>query len=214
MLRNVNARKFSALIAALGMSIVSVSAHAQALYRWVDENGKVHYGDRIPPEYANNDREILNEQGITVGFEEGEITPEEQAELDRIAAAEAERQRERDAAAARDQMLLATYVSVTDIEDLRDRRINLLESQINVTELYLTNLRSHLESLEALAGRYEAQSAEVPENIVLEIDQTSDSVHIYEKSLVETRKQQDELRAAFDADIARFAELKQAQVRR
>ncbi|HYC08791.1 MAG TPA: DUF4124 domain-containing protein, partial [Steroidobacteraceae bacterium] len=31
-------------------------------YRWVDEQGVVHYGDHIPPEYATQDRAILNNE--------------------------------------------------------------------------------------------------------------------------------------------------------
>ena len=36
-------------------------------YRWVDEHGVVHYGDNIPPQYASQDRTILNSQGVEVG---------------------------------------------------------------------------------------------------------------------------------------------------
>jgi hypothetical protein len=32
----------------------------QKLYRWVDKNGQVHYGDSVPAEYAEQDRDVLN----------------------------------------------------------------------------------------------------------------------------------------------------------
>jgi len=210
-LRKVNAKVLSALIVSAGLIFLSTAATAQSLYRWVDKDGVVHYGDHIPPEYANNDRQILNQHGITVGFEEGEITPEEQAELDRIAAEEEQRDRDHQAAVARDQMLLATYLSVADIEGLRDRRIALLESQITVTELYLTNLRKHLESTQLLVARFEAQETPVPENLRLELEQTTESIDVYQTQLVATREQQQALRVEFDADIERFAELKQGK---
>ena len=47
----------------------SAQQHQQRLYRWKDENGVVHYGDKIPPEYANRDRDVLNRQGVDIGFE-------------------------------------------------------------------------------------------------------------------------------------------------
>ena len=28
------------------------------VYTWTDSNGLVHYGDSIPPEYANRDRDL------------------------------------------------------------------------------------------------------------------------------------------------------------
>ena len=54
----------------------------QRLYKWTDHNGVVHYGDKIPPEYANLDRNVLNDQGVRVGFEEGEVTEAERAVID------------------------------------------------------------------------------------------------------------------------------------
>ena len=50
------------------------SPQGQRLYKWTDSNGVIHYGDKIPPEYANLDRNVLNDQGVSVGFEEGEVT--------------------------------------------------------------------------------------------------------------------------------------------
>ena len=80
------------LTAAAGLSIVMADTSAQQIRKWVDKDGVVHYGDRVPPEFADRDRVILNEQAVPLGFEEGEITPEERAELNRIAA---EQERER-----------------------------------------------------------------------------------------------------------------------
>ena len=49
----------------------SSSDKQKKLYRWVDKNGQVHYGDSVPAEYAEQDREVLNRQGVPVGREEG-----------------------------------------------------------------------------------------------------------------------------------------------
>lgn len=183
------------------------------LYRWVDAEGNVHYGDRIPPEFADRDRNVLNEQGVRVGFQEGEITAEERAEMERVAtAAELERQ-EKAQVARRDRMLLETYLTVQDIEDLRDRRLELLESQIKVTELYLANLRKRLAVLQKEASGYKPYAAredapQVPEDLQLDITRTLASINRYEENLARTRVDQDSLRIAFDSDIARFKELK------
>ena len=108
----------------------------------------MHYGDSVPPEYAKQDRSVLNNQGVNVGFEQGELTPEQRAEKERQAAEAAQAQAQREEAARRDQTLLATYISAADIEDLRNRRLELLEGQIKVTELYLANLRKRLVTLQ------------------------------------------------------------------
>jgi Domain of unknown function (DUF4124) len=198
--------------------LTGVCAHAQQkqqqkVYRWVDDNGVVHYGDSVPPEYASVDRDILNEQGVAVGFEEGVITAEEQEQIDRAAAAaEAERQA-RVEAARRDRVLLETYLSVEEIEALRDRRLELLESQIKVTEQYLTNLRKRLDTLQTEAKVYKPVSADpdapdLPNNLRLDTSRTLASIRLYEQTLTLTRTEQETLRTAFAADIDRFRQLK------
>jgi hypothetical protein len=183
------------------------------LYRWTDDKGVVHYGDSVPPEYAKNERNVLNNQGIKVGFEEGEITPEKRAELERIKAEQEKERVKKEEARRHDKMLLDTYLSVSDIEDLRDRRVELLESQIKVTELYLANLRKRLVSLQEEASNYKPYTtrdgaAQIPENLQLDLSRTSHSINLYEQTLSRTREDEETLRNSFDSDIRRFKELK------
>ena len=46
-------------------------------YRWVDEQGIVHYGDHIPPQYAAQDRSVLNADGIEVSHLDAQKSPEQ-----------------------------------------------------------------------------------------------------------------------------------------
>ena len=183
------------------------------LYKWTDRDGVVHYGDKVPPEYANVDRNVLNDQGVRIGFVEGEITPEERAVLEqRERELEAERAVKNEIA-RRDHMLLQTYLSVADIEDLRNRRLELLESQIKVTELYLNNLRKRLIGLQAEASDFKpyttrSDAPQIPENLALDIRRTTASISLYEQTLSRTRSDQGALRDSFDRDIDRFRELK------
>ncbi len=203
------------LLAALAAAAAS-SAYAQQregeVYRWVDEDGVVHYGDRVPPEDSRRDRDILNEQGVTVGFEQGEITEAERAEMEREMEREAERAREHATRARRDRMLLETYISVDDIKNLRDRRLELLESQVKVTQLYLTNLRKRLSELEARAGRYRPNSDDedaprMPQGLASDLSRTRETIALYEERLESTRQEQQALRESFALDIERFREL-------
>jgi hypothetical protein len=185
----------------------------QAIYRWVDNDGIVRYGDRIPAEFANQDRDVLNQQGVQVGFVEGEVTEEERAELNRLAAIEQEVQRIRSDAARRDRILLDTYLTVRDIEDLRDRRLELIASQIRVTEFYLSNLRRRHESLARESRRFaplsdREEAPPIPESLVLDISRTEASISLYEQTLNRSRTDQISLRNAFDLDIDRFSVLK------
>lgn len=207
-------RIVSALVAALGTAFIGSDAGAQQrLYRWVDDQGVVHYGDRVPPEYADRDRDLLNSQGVAVGSQEGVLTEEERAEIARREALEEDARQARAESARRDQVLLDTYLSVGEIEQLRDRRLELLEAQIRVTEHYLNNLRKRLARLQREASDYkpysdDPQAPEVPEALGLELSRTIASISLYERTLTRSRTERESLSEAFARDIERFKELK------
>src|SRR4051812_45834888 len=49
-------------------------------YSWVDKDGERHYGDVVPPEYAQSERRILNSQGVEVQHVEAEKNAAQRAE--------------------------------------------------------------------------------------------------------------------------------------
>jgi len=79
--------------AAADKSKRSSSQVAPNLFKWTDENGKVHYGDHVPPEYATQERKVLNEQGVEMKTLEAAKTPEQIAEEERLAAERKEQER-------------------------------------------------------------------------------------------------------------------------
>jgi hypothetical protein len=212
-------RQHLAWLAVLAIALPSLtgaqpkSGQPGKLYQWTDDKGVVHYGDSVPPEYAKADRNVLNNQGVHVGFEQGELTPEQRAEKARLAAEAEQAKHQREQIARRDKMLLETYISVSDIEDLRNRRLELLEGQIKVTELYLANLRKRLLTLQDEASNYKPYTArenapQIPENLATDISRTAGSINLYEQTLSHTRSTQETVRNSFDDDIRRFKQLK------
>ena len=179
------------------------------VYRWVDDRGVVHFGDQVPPEYAPTDRQVLNKFGVTIGTEQGTITEEELA-AERKAAAEKAAIL---AAARRDDVLLSTYLSVEEIEALRNRRMELIEGQISVTTTYLGTLKEKLHQLQVEAGNFKPYSnspnaEQIDDKLAQELSDTVDSIALYEKTLQDTRMRQSRVILAFDADITRFKELR------
>ena len=179
------------------------------VYRWVDDKGVVHFGDQVPPEYAPIDREVLNQYGIPVRSEQGLMT-EEELEAERKAAAEKKAVL---AAARRDEVLLSTYLSVEEIEALRNRRMELIAGQVSVTTLYLQSLEEKLKRLQQEASTFKPYSKDpdaepIDEKLAEELSDVGDSIALYQKTLQDTRTRQGRVVSAFDADIARFKELK------
>ncbi|MGH8265249.1 MAG: DUF4124 domain-containing protein [Steroidobacteraceae bacterium] len=187
----------------------STGTQKEKLYRWVDDKGVVHYGDSIPPEYSKQERDILNKQGVQIGTLEAEKTPAQVAE--ELRKREAARQSQ-----ARDEILLRTYLSAEQIEQLRDQRLDLIESQIKVTTQYLRSRRSRLAELHTQSRLFRpystnASARPMPDQLAEELVRTMNDIRVQEESLDTKRNEQQSLRDQFHRDIERFKELKAAQ---
>lgn len=178
-------------------------------YKVVDEEGVTYYGDSIPPELNDYDKEVVNDHGVKVGEIEGRKTAEELAAERK--AEEARLQKELQERA--DRALLATYQNVAEIEMHRDRRVELFQAQSRVTELYLRNLGRQLEKLEREASRYapysDAEDAEmIDPDLVDAIKETKDTITRHENNLDKFKEEEAVIIARFDGDITRFKRLK------
>ena len=131
-------------------------AQQSKLYRWVDADGVVHYGDKVPAEYSELPKQVVNDHGVAVEQLAGKKT-EEEIEADRVAA-ELEMQKELQRRA--DQTLMVTYQTVDEIEMHRDRRVELFQAQSRVTELYLSNQRRALDMMQREASRFKPYNAD------------------------------------------------------
>ncbi len=190
------------------------TATAADTYRWIDEHGVVHYGDSVPSEFARTEQQVLNSQGVTISIIEGYKTQEQRAAEERIRIEQERIAREKAKRQARDSILLNTYLSVEEIERLRDRRLELLRAQSMVTEQYLGTLSARLGGLEEEATKFnypfdpESELPPLPENLAMEMVQTLEAVAQYESNLQTKREEQGNLIALFDMDIERFKDLK------
>jgi hypothetical protein len=195
----------AALLAAAAYAAPSSSKQGGIAYKWVDEQGVVHYGDHIPPQYAQQDREVLNSQGVPVGHVEAAATPE-QAAAAALKKAEVFKQRQHDS------FLISTYTSVKDIEALRDVRLDQLQGQRTAAEQYVESLRSRLGSLQVRAVSFQPYSSNpnarrMPDDLAENLVRTLNEVRVQSAALAAKSEEEKTLRAQFDADIQRYREL-------
>ena len=191
------------------MSVSAFAAEHDRVYRWVDEDGQVHYGDSIPPEYSDLPKQVLNEHAVTVEHLEGRKTEEQLVAEEK--ARQLEMQKELQLRA--DKALLATYLSVEEIVMHRDRRIELFQAQARVTELYLRNLERRLAKLKREAARYRPYSEDpdaplISEDLVADINETQSTIARHQKNLLKFQEDEQQIVARFEGDINRFKALK------
>jgi hypothetical protein len=187
----------------------SAGQKVQKLYRWVDSEGVVHYGDSIPAQYAELERQVVNDHGITVGVMHAKKTEEEIQEEKR----QEELRQARELQRRQDQALLATYLSVDEILLHRDRRVELFQAQARVTELYLSNLKRRLDKLEEEASQYRPYSTDpdaemIDPDLAGDLVTTKDTIERHKANLQRFHDDEQNIVARFDGDINRFKKLK------
>jgi len=202
-------RKFIVTLALISLSSSVFARDEQKVYKWVDADGNIYYGDSIPAEFAERPKEVLNDHGVTVGNLEGKKTPE-QLEQERI---ENEVRVAQELQRRADQALLATYLSVDEIEMHRDRRVELFQAQSRVTELYLRNLETRLQKLRDDASRYQPYSTDnnapmIGDGLAEDLRKTKDTISRHERNLLKYESDEKQIIKRFDGDIARFKILK------
>lgn len=172
-------------------------------YRWVDEQGVVHYGDHIPPQYAAQDRSVLNADGIEVSHLDAQKSPEQAAAAEK-ARTDVLKQRQHDS------FLVSTYTSTKDIESLRDLRLEQLQGQRAASAQYVESLRARLGTLQVRSLTYlpySANARRMPDDVAENLVRTLNEVRQQTAALAATSEQEKDLRRQFDADIQRYREL-------
>jgi hypothetical protein len=204
---------FGLLLALAALVPGAVPAAAQAAgtsnraiaYRWVDEQGVVHYGDRVPPQYAQKERALLNGQGVQVGHLDAQKTAEQ-------IAVETHQQQEVIRQKQHDSFLVTTYTSVKDIEALRDVRLEQLKGQRVAAEQYVETLHSRLLGLQSRARVFRPYNSKpgarrMPDDLAEDLIRTLNEMRTQTNALATKSTEESALREQFQADIERYREL-------
>jgi hypothetical protein len=205
-----NLIRLTSLTLSVVVGLSTGPAMAGKLYKWVDENGRVRYGDSIPPQYARKSNQTLNEQGVVVERKAAAKTPEQIAEEARIKAEQEEAERIRKEKAYQDRILLDTFTNEDEMVMTRDGKIEAIEAVIRVTKGRNEKLEQRLTELKQHAAYLERSGRPVPESLNKEITESRDQIAENLKYVKNRKQEQQNIRDKFEQDIRRFRELKTA----
>jgi hypothetical protein len=179
---------------------------AAKTYKWVDDKGVTHYGETIPPEYANKDRALLNKSGVVVDKQEV-LTAEE-----RRAKAAGDAKIRDEAAQARDQRrhdksLIDSYNNVEEIELSRTRSLQQVDARINSISSQLKMDTNNLQSLQKDADSRAASGGKIPAGLHDEIKDAQARVRSTQQELDKYKADKLIINTRYDTDKARYKEL-------
>ena len=198
--------KSAALLIAL--AIGAGHAHAE-FYKWVDENGDVQFGDKVPTEDSQRGHDILNKQGIVVDTIDPPKTEEELRQIREQERLAELKRREAEKQAARDKALLKSFTSIDELINAHNERMTLIDQSIFVSKGRIRKQQVELTKLEKRRQSFIRQGMDVPEWVEENEFLVLEKIAIIEEYI---RIRQDEkitFEAGFEKDYNRYKEITQ-----
>lgn len=188
--------------------LAAFGANAEARsFKWVDEKGRTHYSETIPPEYANRSSVELDDKGRVVKSQEV-LTPEQRQARD----AENAKKRAEEMAAIEqrrhDRMLLKNYSSEAEIEAARDRSLKQAELSFNAAQERLKEARQKLHKTRIERDAY-ADSGRplLPDALQKQLAADEKQVTLLEQELAQRQAEITAIKDRAEADKLRYREL-------
>ena len=194
---------------------LAADASAAEVYRWVDENGEVHYSESLPPNFQDQGHDVLNERGIVLDEDQSltptppeEVPEEEQLqELPRDSSglqrpkalySEAELQRRMD------NFLMLRYGSEEEITDAMNVEIK----QLDYDRRLLTTTRESIEEAYrgqiSQAANQQRAGQQVAEKAAIEITRLQARLAENSRTLDSMEIREVDIRAEFGKQLERY----------
>ena len=194
------------VVLGVAVSIVLAPAVRAATYKWVDDQGVVHYSDKLPPEAINKGSVELNKQGVPVKKIDPALTPEQR----RVREAEEERARQaakvREEIQRKDRALLQSYTNEGEIDLSKKRALGTIEGQVQSAQAFTVTLNKRKQEITtriaALGDRPKPASMET------ELNNVNDELAKQDELIATKRKEALAVTARYDNDKKRWQELR------
>lgn len=202
--RTVQRMAYSLLAAVAAVSLLAASPAVAGMYRWVDGNGRVHYGDTLPPTYQQSGAAEMNKQGNIIKRTQSEAERRAQAER------EAEQKRiqdEQQKQAQLDRALTQTYTTEAEIDLARDRALENYKLMIRGAEIRAGAVDANLADLRTRIANLQKAGRKVGPGLQEQLDQAVRESEELKRTIQKNQNAMVQVREKYEADKLRFREL-------
>ncbi len=196
-----------AVLLALVTLFAQSVAHARSIECWKSHEGVQECGDSVPPEYAQQRIEVINDQGIVIQVREPAKTKAQLREAARRAAAVREAKARAEEQARRDRNLLDTFGSVNDITLVRKQKIATIQSLINVTRSNIALLEHKLDLYVRRAANRQRAGRPVPRSLLKDMAMIKHQIQEKRAHIAKQQAEQTAIRTEYAGYIRRFKTL-------
>ena len=196
--------------AMVALLFAAPAAQAQKIICWKDKSGKViGCGDRVPPEFQQNEAKILDSRGIVretrVSGEEAVRLKEEEKKKAALKAEEDQRIAEQ---RRQDLALINTYATPREIDVRRDRELLVVDLQIQQLQASLKSAADALETQQKRHANFEKRNAPVPDGVKDDLARAQEEKARVEARVADKEKDKARISANYAQQKARYLELK------
>jgi len=202
--RTVQRMAYSLLAAVAAVSLLAASPAVAGMYRWVDGNGRVHYGDTLPPTYQQSGAAEMSKQGNIIKRTQSEAERRAQAER------EAEQKRiqdEQQKQAQLDRALTQTYTTEAEIDLARDRALENYKLMIRGAEIRAGAVDANLADLRTRIANIQKAGRKVGPGLQEQLDQAVRESEELKRTIQKNQNAMVQVREKYEADKLRFREL-------
>lgn len=195
------------ILAASLVLLASFGSTAEAkLYKWVDDKGVTHYGETIPPEYADKDNVLFDDKGRVIKKNE-KLTAEEQRAQEAAAAKKRTDEANAVEQRRRDKSLLNTYSSEKEIDLARDRNLQQVEALITSIQLLQKSAQESMDGYQLEAQHLTQAGKKIPASLKSDIADAEKRATKLQLRLTKAQERMAAVKASFEADKVRYREL-------
>ncbi len=190
------------------LALPATGLASKQLYRWVDSQGKVHYGDTLPPEYARQGNAELTKSGRVVKETPPALTPEQIKARQEAEARDREAKRKAEEDRRRDKALLASYTTLEELDLAERRNLEAMDIQVKSYELRIKSVEGRLAGLKRQEAGFAARKRPVPADLTEDIRRAEEEIQRLNAQVAQAHQEKEAIRARFAADRKRYRELK------
>jgi len=189
---------------------LAANAPLAALYKWVDEKGRVQYSDK-PPEKENKGSVEMSNRGVVMKRNDPAATAEQKKAQEEVAA----RKKLEDQKAAeqrrQDDALLQSYTTEKEIDLKRDREIQVLEASVADLRSQSRAVNDRIAEDRKRAEGFEKSKKPMPDSLKDELARAENEKKSLEKQVAAKQQEITATRQKYEEYRRRFVELKQQE---
>lgn len=197
--------KSQVLILFSSLLLLSATATAGGLYRWTDENGKVHYSDSVPPSLAQRGHAELDEHGNQVDEVAAAKSDEEVKEEEWLSELEEKLVLKKQQQQRNDSLLLNSYATLEQFDELHAQRVKILDDEHAQLKLLRAKLQEEFERLDKQLK--DSNSAGARQRVQEFIDTNQSNTAAYDRAIEQNRKEERAIKLAAEEQRERLVYL-------